>query len=285
MDTELREVLSKAEETLIAQLNEARAYGHPAGTGDKRENALRGYLRRFLPECFGLRRGRIIDSFGGVSAEFDIICYLKGVCPYWLDERMEGRLFVPVESVIATFEVKSYLNKKELQKAVHSFGTIEPLRRRFQETAMRTVVRQMTGKKDHSAFSEPVPAFETREGIPSIYGSIVYLDGLKVQTAGMHMGTNMPTLLLAWGIRRHELLVRLPTPQYRFGAAATIHFAGIMTGMLAKEAERAVHVLPLLDGYWDLVARQEQAFAQSQSPVKNKRLAGKSKARAVRKKK
>src|SRR6266540_5186972 len=56
-----------------ARIQRARFYQHPTGIGDAREDTVRQYLQDVLPPRFSVDRGKIFDSEGNLSSEFDII--------------------------------------------------------------------------------------------------------------------------------------------------------------------------------------------------------------------
>ena len=60
-------------EEFQARLERASYYKHPTGTGDAREDAVREYLKEILPPRFCVDRGKIFDSQGRLSKEFDVI--------------------------------------------------------------------------------------------------------------------------------------------------------------------------------------------------------------------
>ena len=93
-----------------AKLERAGFYRHPSGIGDRREEIVRDVLSDVLPPRFELRKGKIVDSQGKLSREFDVIISERAdVVPPML---IAGRHVVPVETVYGVIEVKSSLTKE-----------------------------------------------------------------------------------------------------------------------------------------------------------------------------
>lgn len=95
-------------ESLVAQTRErlaiARVLDHPGESGRAREEAIRQHLQAFLPSGLGLETGFVIDGLGGRSRQIDLILYFSDYHPIF---RVGGLPLVPVEAVIAVFEVKA----------------------------------------------------------------------------------------------------------------------------------------------------------------------------------
>jgi hypothetical protein len=99
----------------IAQLD------HPAEKGRGREDALRDFLREYLPERFGVDTGFLVDVHGNVSGQMDIVIFDRASAPVF---KMSSTVRVfPVESVAAVIQVKSKLDGRELKKAVENLRT------------------------------------------------------------------------------------------------------------------------------------------------------------------
>jgi len=86
------------------RLRTASLLGHPGETGRAREEALRDHLRAFLPPALGVSTGFVIDAKGGRSRQIDIIIHMSDYHAVFM---VNGIPLVPVEAVIAVFEIKS----------------------------------------------------------------------------------------------------------------------------------------------------------------------------------
>ncbi|GAA0387404.1 DUF6602 domain-containing protein [Paenibacillus motobuensis] len=98
---------------------------HKGERGTSREELLIRYLKGYFPLKFSLGRGTIIDSRGTQSKQQDCIIYDSFNSPILLD--METTQMIPIESVYATIEVKSSLNKTELIKCVNNIKSVREL--------------------------------------------------------------------------------------------------------------------------------------------------------------
>lgn len=109
---------------------EARFAGvleHPVLKGDAREFFVRRVLGSFLPDCVSVGSGEIISSIERVkqrSKQIDVIIF---------DSRFprlksaDGTGLYPIEGTIATIEVKSILNKRNLFEALDNCFSVMDL--------------------------------------------------------------------------------------------------------------------------------------------------------------
>lgn len=98
----------------------AKAYAkvkHKLLKGELREIVVRDLLRPFFPSDVGLGTGEIVSAVEGAghSGQQDVILFDRRILPPLLADEKAG--IFPVESVIATLEIKSLLNVEELKKA------------------------------------------------------------------------------------------------------------------------------------------------------------------------
>lgn len=112
-----------------ARIQRAGFYQHPTGTGDAREDAVRQYLQEVLPPRFSVDRGKIFDSQGHLSPEFDIIiAEARDVAPAM---SLAGRRIVPIESVYGVIEVKSDLKPKHYNSFIRAVSGLDQMRRYY----------------------------------------------------------------------------------------------------------------------------------------------------------
>jgi hypothetical protein len=99
--------------SLIAQTKErlslARVIDHPGESGRAREEAIRQHIQEFLPGGLRLETGFVVDALGGQSRQIDLILYHGDYYPVF---RVNGLPLVPVEAVIAVFEVKANVGSR-----------------------------------------------------------------------------------------------------------------------------------------------------------------------------
>lgn len=124
------EIAESLSEKITAYSRGAKNYGHPTGTGDERERALKDALRSTLPEKFGVDKCRLIDSNGHISSEFDIVIYEKDYAVTPLE--VKGRKLLPIESVYFVIEVKSKLTPKEYKKFLRDITELDDFKRYYE---------------------------------------------------------------------------------------------------------------------------------------------------------
>ncbi len=112
---------------------------HAGFKGRAREAFVKHLLTPFLSHNLGICTGIVIDSHGGSSNQIDIIIYDKTLIPsllYTLEDAV-----VPIESVLATIEVKSKLTRGELKAAVENARSIKTLRPEYAEVMPQADVK------------------------------------------------------------------------------------------------------------------------------------------------
>ena len=104
---------------------------HSGLTGRAREIFARDLLTPFLSPNVATCTGIVVDSQGGSSRQIDIIVYDRTLIPSLMFTGEEG--IVPIESVLATIEVKSTLTRQELKAAILNAHSVKALAPRFVE--------------------------------------------------------------------------------------------------------------------------------------------------------
>ena len=102
--------------------------GHGTTIGDDSEANWARVLREFLPARYGIAKGQVIDSQGGISDQIDLLIYDAQYTPL-LAKTANGDLFVPAEAVYAVFEVKQEINRKLLEYAGKKIASVRELTR------------------------------------------------------------------------------------------------------------------------------------------------------------
>ena len=113
---------------LIRDFEKAGKTTHPHSVGEGREKSAIRKLKDILPSGIGIGSGFVIDSFGNVSSQCDIIIYEKDLCLKFNSDD-EKNCYYNCESVIAVGEVKSNLNKKDLEDSLKKLKKIKNLKR------------------------------------------------------------------------------------------------------------------------------------------------------------
>ena len=98
---------------------------HMGERGGSREEILLKYLEDYIPIKYEMNNGVIIDATGEQSRQQDIIIYDSFNSPVLLN--MQSTKMVPIESVFSVIEVKSSLNKAEINKCVNNILSVKSL--------------------------------------------------------------------------------------------------------------------------------------------------------------
>jgi hypothetical protein len=101
---------------------------HPGELGTGREEVLRQFLEKYLPQRYGVSTGFVFDSSGKVSKQIDVIIYDALLAPKF--EAVGGKVFHPCESVVCVGEVKSVLtSNKDFNGALENLRSVKELDR------------------------------------------------------------------------------------------------------------------------------------------------------------
>jgi hypothetical protein len=91
--------------------------------GDSREDIVKSFLHDYLPRNLAFERGEVFNTNGAVSNQVDIIIHDPAV-PVFKTPQLS--LF-PIESVVATCEVKTTLDRERLNQAVENVQSVKRL--------------------------------------------------------------------------------------------------------------------------------------------------------------
>lgn len=104
---------------------------HAGLRGRAREVFAKDLFAPFLSPDIGICTGLAVDSEGKASRQIDVIVYDRTLIPTLLFTGEEG--VVPIESVLATVEVKSTLTRHELRGAVENARSVKNLQPKYIE--------------------------------------------------------------------------------------------------------------------------------------------------------
>jgi hypothetical protein len=122
----LRQLLLSSGERRL-ELNE-RLVPSPGELGTAREEVVREFLRKHLPQGIGVSTGFVFDHRGVVSKQVDVVVYDRLFSPRF--EATGGKEFFPVESVVCVGEVKSALTSQaQLKGAFDNIRSVKELDR------------------------------------------------------------------------------------------------------------------------------------------------------------
>jgi hypothetical protein len=123
----LIEAIRNSVQRLEADLSDSHLFDHKGDRGEFREQIIEGFLRPFLPRCYGLGSGQVFSEKGKGSRQLDVVIY-DDVFSTVLFRDKNDQLF-PCESVFGSIEVKSRLMTEELDTAIENVAALKGLTR------------------------------------------------------------------------------------------------------------------------------------------------------------
>ncbi|MCP8317069.1 MAG: hypothetical protein H3Z51_09465, partial [archaeon] len=114
---------------------------HLGERGASREEQVRKFLREKLPKRFSISNGEVVATTQEISLQQDIIIYDAFYCPLLYSS--ETSQIFPSESVIAAMEVKSNLNKVELEDCIKKIESVKKLPKRPGVVSISPTVKSM----------------------------------------------------------------------------------------------------------------------------------------------
>lgn len=105
------------------------AIKHPRYRGDSREHDLKALLTRAMPPAIAMSNGFVANEYATVSQEQD--CLLLDARQATTLVRSEKAIYYPIESVLASIEIKSELNLVELRKIALNCASLRKLQYRI----------------------------------------------------------------------------------------------------------------------------------------------------------
>ena len=148
----LKEKIEILQRQMLLRLEEIRAdYRHSGNKGTNAEQALRDFLRQFLPPYHRVGHGEVIDQSGASSRQMDVI--ITNEYHPFLNDLSVPSVFI-IEGVSCVAEVKSVLTGDELERALENSLSFKRLSVSNQKGAM--VFGNM---EDISRFVEKRPSF------------------------------------------------------------------------------------------------------------------------------
>lgn len=118
MNSVLLNHLDGIENKLLAEFNATKTAAHPVNKGTPREIFIKDFLKNHIGQNVAIGTGEIIDCDSTISEmrnQFDIIIYKDNFPKLHFASDINAFL---IESVIATIEVKSKLDKSGLKQAI-----------------------------------------------------------------------------------------------------------------------------------------------------------------------
>ncbi len=122
-----RKIVESLDEGVKNQLKLTSAVQHPGESGRARENIIREFIRKLVPESFGVDTGFVIDAQGSISRQVDIVIYRTDYHPTL---NIGGVKYFLVESVVAVLENKARITDVDtLKRALENIASVKKLDR------------------------------------------------------------------------------------------------------------------------------------------------------------
>lgn len=97
---------------------------HMGDRGKNREEIFKNFLEKHLPSKYGIGSGQAVSVDKQISKQLDCVIYAKSSCPLWYNESTQ---IFPAESVCSVIEIKSSLNKYQLEQSVENIRSVKRL--------------------------------------------------------------------------------------------------------------------------------------------------------------
>ena len=132
----LNNILDNHIKPIITRYKDSTKIIHNPTKGIVRETPLIDVLKKIVPEWVGVASGIIFDKAGNQSPQLDIVLYNKNCLPSFF---YENQGFFPVDSILYVIEVKSVLNKNELDDTIKKFEKVNILNK-YNKTYINTIL-------------------------------------------------------------------------------------------------------------------------------------------------
>lgn len=120
----LNDILDDHIKSILSRYDNSKKIVHNPTKGTARETPLIELLEKFVPNWVGVSSGIAFDRAGRQSPQLDIVLYNKNYLPSFFYEQ-QG--FFPIDSILYVIEVKSILNKQELEDTIEKFNKLNSL--------------------------------------------------------------------------------------------------------------------------------------------------------------
>lgn len=111
----------------LAKLRGAAISGNPSIKGASREEAIREFMRCFLPRSYAIGHGEIFSADNDMSRQVDAIIHDDLFSPVFGTD--DGGILVPCEAVYGTAEVKTRLDREGWELALENVASVKRIER------------------------------------------------------------------------------------------------------------------------------------------------------------
>ena len=120
-----QQIFAQAAKKLRHDFDELSTVPHSGLKGHEAEGIVRKFLKGHLPKRFDVASGFVIDPGDNISRQTDLIIYDALNCPVY--RASENAAIIPSDNVASVIEVKSRLDKDEMQDAFEKIQAIKGL--------------------------------------------------------------------------------------------------------------------------------------------------------------
>ncbi|EAK0440929.1 hypothetical protein IO418_000721 [Campylobacter lari] len=114
---------------LVLKFNSASNHSHPQAIGRARECGVIEKLEALLPSGVGVGSGFVIDLYGGVSKQSDIVIYEKNFASRFIQNNVEDYAYYSCENVLAVGEIKSNVNSNDIKDSIEKLKLVKQIQR------------------------------------------------------------------------------------------------------------------------------------------------------------
>ncbi len=123
----LIEALRGQADIALAKLRGTVVSQNPSIKGSSREEAIREFIRCFLPNSYAIGHGEVFSESNEMSRQVDVIIHDELFSPVF--KTADGGVLVPCEAVYGTAEVKTHLDTAGWHQALDNIASVKGLKR------------------------------------------------------------------------------------------------------------------------------------------------------------
>lgn len=124
----IAEIFDEISKKMVIDFEEAlKALKHPGLKGSSHEESFRSFPKKYLPKSLDISTGVVVDSLGNISKQLDVIISDSQKTPIFYSS---GDIrVIPIECIYAVIEVKTHIDKAELQKIFLNMESVKSLKK------------------------------------------------------------------------------------------------------------------------------------------------------------
>lgn len=124
----IKDIFDEVSNQMSSELAKSRkSLNHSGMKGDSAEATFRDFLIKYLPNSLDVSTGILVDAEGQSSKQLDVIISDTAKTPIFYENN--GKRVIPVECAYSVFEVKTKLNKKELENTFENIRSVRKLKK------------------------------------------------------------------------------------------------------------------------------------------------------------